>query len=90
MPVSEGLRIRFHRKPVLWSSASVLTILDQDTVLGIFLMNREYRKNSAVLFGSNLLSSLHLPGVRDQRVPDRKPVTELGVELIFQNSSPVL
>lgn len=91
MPVSEGLRIRYHRKPILLSSASVLNILDQHTILGILLMNREHRKKySALLYGSNLLSSLHLPGVRDQRVPDRMYVTELGVELTFQNSSPVL
>lgn len=89
MPVSEALRIRYHRD--LLSSASVLNILDQDTILGILLMNREHRKKySAVLFGSYLLSSLHLLGVRDQRVPDRKSVTELGAELVFQTSSPVL
>lgn len=88
MPVSEGLRIRYHRD--LLSTASVRNILDQDTILGILLMNREHRKTySAVLFGSNPLGSLHLPGVRDQRVPDRKSVTELDLELFSQNSSPM-
>lgn len=92
MPVSEGLRIRYHRD--LLSTASVLNILDQDTcrglspgrtILGILLVNREHRKTySAVLFGSNSLSSLHLLGVRDQRVPDRKSVTELDLELFFK------
>lgn len=53
LPVSEGLRIRYHRD--LLSSAPVLSILDQDTILGIFMMNREHRKKySAVLFGSYL------------------------------------
>lgn len=89
MPVSEGLRIRYHRD--LLSAASVLNILNQDTILGILLMNREHRKTySAVLFGSNPLSSLRLRGVRDQRVPDRKSVAELGLELHFQNSNPML
>lgn len=88
MPVFEGL-IRY-RRDVL-SSASILNILDQDTFLGILLMNRDHgKKYSAILFGTNLLSSFHLPGLKDQRVPDRKSVTDLGVELIFQNSNPVL
>lgn len=87
MPVFEGL-IKYHQDVL--SSASVLNLLDEDTILGILLMNREHRKKySAVLFGTNLLSSFHLPGVKDQRVPDRKSVTELGVELLFQNSNPV-
>lgn len=88
MPVFEGL-IRY-RRDVL-SSASILNILDQDTFLGILLMNRDHgKKYSAILFGTNLLSSFRLPGLKDQRVPDRKSVTDLGVELIFQNSNPVL
>lgn len=88
MPVFEG-HINYHQDVL--SSASVLNILDQDTTLGILLMNREHgKKYSAVLFGTNLLSSFGPPGVKDQRVPDRKSVTELGVELIFPNSSAVL
>lgn len=88
MPLFEGF-IKCHQDVL--SSASVLSILDQDTILGMLLMNREHRKKySAVLFGANILNSFHLPGVKDQRVPDRKSVTELGVKLIFQNSNPVL
>lgn len=87
MPVFEGI-IKYQD---FLSSASVLNIPDQDTILGILLMNRELRKKySAVLFGTNLLSSFRLPGVKGPWVPDRKSVTELGVELIFQNSNPVL
>lgn len=51
MPVFEGL-IKYHQDVL--SSASVLNILDQDTILGILLMNREHgKKYSAVLFGTN-------------------------------------
>ncbi|XP_037238594.1 centrosomal protein of 135 kDa isoform X7 [Falco rusticolus] len=71
MPVSEGLRIMYRRDHL--PSASVLNILDQDAVLGILLINRKQRKkHSVVLFGSNFLSSLHLPRVRGQRVPDKE------------------
>lgn len=34
--------------------------------------------------------SFRLSGVKDQQVPDRKSVTDLGVELILQNPNPVL
>lgn len=83
LPVSEGLRVRHQRD--LLSSASVPNILDQETILGMI----SRRKCSAALLGSELLSSLHLPGVRHLWVPERQPGTELGVELMAQTCTAV-